>query len=926
MSGDMSDFSMLELFRIETENQATVLSEGLLSLERDAKNPDTLEALMRGAHSIKGAARIINLDAAVRIAHQMEDCFVAAQNNQIDLSPANVDVLLNGVDWLSNISNQKESEIAQWLADREAAIDKLVAEMEAMMRSEKRNGDPAAENLGASSEHEDAITDDLQEQPDDHEVEKTHITDFSMLELFRVESENQTTVLSEGLLSLERDAHSPETLEALMRAAHSIKGAARIIGLNGAVQIAHTMEDCFVAAQSGHLLLEPTSVDILLQAVDMLSEISMLNENDINPWFQNHNAEISAMITGMAAILNGNCAEKTPPPITSQPPAVSKETDRPDTDDSNQQQVAADLDEPRERVLRLSSEHLDRMLALASEMQVEWQWLNPFADSTLQMKRRLNELEKMVIDIDTPVNGKVQGSSKEKLKSIRAKAEQCREILTTQQEKLELHTRSISTLTHRLYHQSVASRMRPFADGVPGFKRMVRDLARSLGKQVRLEISGLDTAVDRDILEKIESPLNHLIRNAIDHGLEMPEERLKMAKPEEGTIHLEAVHQSGMLRITVADDGRGLDLEALKQKVVQNGHATSDMVDRMTESELMSFLFLPKFTMKEKVTEISGRGVGLDIVASMIRDVRGTIHSSAKKNAGMRFELLLPTTLSVIRALLVEIAGEPYAFPLVHINKTLKCNAQDIERVEGRQFITIDDQKVGLISAREVLGKPVETVNDTCYSIVVIGPMESRYGLIVDELLGESDLVEKVLDPRLGKVKDISAAAVTTNGAPLLIFDVSDLLRSIAKMVDAGKLGRLHNSGKQSDRAGSKRVLIVDDSLTVREVERKLLLSRGYEVEVAVDGIDGMNTVRSAHFDLVISDVDMPRMDGIEFVSQLKIDHQLKNIPVIIVSYKESDEDRMRGLNAGADYYLTKSSFHDETLLETVEDLIGQAG
>jgi len=760
---------------------------------------------------------------------------------------------------------------------------------------------------------------------------------FSMQELFRVETENQATVLTEGLLALERDPQAAETLEALMRAAHSIKGAARILNLDAAVNVAHQMEDCFVAAQNGHIILAAAAVDVLLGGVDMLSRISNLKEGETATWFGEHAAEITALVEALAGLLSepSNDAEKADNPAAGMQEAPAETQHEPqaaasgaELADKQGPPLIQELDkgEPKERVLRLSSEHLDHMLALASEMQVEWQWLRPFSDSMLHLKRRLTELEKMLAHIELSCSdaGMPAGSS-DRFREIRGKTEACKELLATRQAGLELHTRSISSLSHRLYHQTVASRMRPFSDGVHGFQRMVRDLAREMGKQIRLEIVGLDTAVDRDILEKIEAPLNHLIRNAVDHGIEMPDVRLQLGKPAEGLVRIEAMHQSGMLRIAVTDDGRGLDLNALRQSVAKKGHASKDMVERMTESELMQFLFLPKFTMKDKVTEISGRGVGLDVVANMVREVRGTIHSSASHGAGMRFEMQLPITLSVIRALLVEVGGEPYAFPLVHIGRTLKCSAADIERVEGRQYISLDKQQIGLVWATEVLELQQESASHDDYSIVVIGPVEARYGLIVDRLLGECDLVEKVLHPRLGKVKDISAVAVTADGSPLLIFDVNDLLRSIARRVSDGNLGRAGRRASGSNAAVSKRVLVVDDSLTVREVERKLLVARGYEVEVAVDGMDGLNSVRSGAYDLVISDVDMPRMDGIELVRNIKHDAKLKNTPIIIVSYKESDEDRMRGLEAGADYYLTKSSFHDETLLEAVADLIGKA-
>ena len=741
------------------------------------------------------------------------------------------------------------------------------------------------------------------------------LSNFSMRDLFRIETENQSSVLTEGLLSLERNPQAPEILESLMRAAHSIKGAARIIGLDGAVRIAHAMEDCFVAAQNGQIQLSTADMDVLLGGMDMLSTISTTPESESDDWFAAHEEEIDTLVNNLTAIKQGKGAKtgRTKKEGPTKKPIVAKAaTQR--ASDTPPEATGAEKD----RVLRLSSQHLDRMLALSSELQVELQWLRPFSDSMLHLRRRLNELETMLLDTEL-----VGGN--EKLAGMKEKARLCRNMLSDQMVEVDMHTRSIATLSQRLRQQTISSRMRPFSSSVPGYKRMVRDLSHDLGKQVRLEINGLDTTVDRDILEKIESPMNHLIRNAIDHGIETAEERRQAGKQEEGVVRIDAMHQGGMLLIAVSDDGRGLDMQALKQKIIDNGHASKEMVERMSETELMTFLFLPKFTMREQVSEISGRGVGLDVVATMIREVRGTLRSSLQEGGGIRFEMRLPLALSVTRSLLVEVNKEPYAFPLAHIERALKCPPEAIECVEGRQYISIDDQQVGLVSIREVLGMPAESKSTELCSIIVLNNIELRYGLIVDRFLGERDLVEKALNPILGKVKDISAAALTSDGSPLLIFDVNDLLKSIDKLVQEGKLGR---SGSQMTDAGekdTKRILVVDDSITVREVERKLLSSKGYQVDVAVDGVDGWNTVRMGRYNLVLTDVDMPHMDGIELVNQIRKDARLKDIPVIIVSYKESDEDRIRGLEAGADAYLTKSSFHDETLLNTVNGLIGDA-
>jgi two-component system sensor histidine kinase and response regulator WspE len=309
----------------------------------------------------------------------------------------------------------------------------------------------------------------------------------------------------------------------------------------------------------------------------------------------------------------------------------------------------------------------------------------------------------------------------------------------------------------------------------------------------------------------------------------------------------------------------------------------------------------------------------------MIRSVRGAIRLTTQPGRGLKIQLQLPLTLSVLRALLVEISGEPYAIPLTQIARTLSLGHHEVESLEGRPHFQYGDQQVGLLCAHQVLdcGQPRPAGLDL--SVVVLGERNSRYGLVVDRFLGERELVVQPLDSRLGKVQDISAAALMEDGSPVLIVDVEDLVRSIEKLLATQPAG-IQSTGSDSlafPARRQKRILAVDDSLTVRELERKLLTSRGYLADVAVDGMDGWNAVRSAQYDLVVTDVDMPRMDGIELAALIKRDPKLKSVPVLIVSYKEQEADRLRGLEAGADYYLTKGSFHDETLMQAVVDLIG---
>jgi two-component system sensor histidine kinase and response regulator WspE len=373
------------------------------------------------------------------------------------------------------------------------------------------------------------------------------------------------------------------------------------------------------------------------------------------------------------------------------------------------------------------------------------------------------------------------------------------------------------------------------------------------------------------------------------------------------------------------DDGAGVDLERLRQNIIERKLSPAETAAQLSEEELLSFLFLPGFSMRDKVTEVSGRGVGLDAVLHMVRQLRGGVDLHQQAGQGSRFHLEVPLTLSVVRSLVVEVGGEAYAFPLAHIERMRDVQADEIVQLEGRQHFWHEERHVGLVAASQLLNRPAGEHREDVLKVVVIRERDAVYGVAVERFIGERTLVVLPLDPRLGKVQDISAGALLDDGSAVLIVDVEDMLRSVEKLLNTGRLERIDRRSREAQAQPRKRVLVVDDSLTVRELERKLLLSRGYEVAVAVDGMDGWNALRAEDFDLLITDIDMPRMDGIELVTLLRRDSRLQSLPVMVVSYKDREEDRRRGLDAGADYYLAKASFHDDALLDAVVELIGDA-
>jgi two-component system sensor histidine kinase and response regulator WspE len=610
--------------------------------------------------------------------------------------------------------------------------------------------------------------------------------DASLFELFTLEAEAQTQVLSAGLLALERNPTQADQLEACMRAAHSLKGAARIVGVAFGVSVSHVMEDCLVCAQDGRLFLQPEHIDALLQGTDLLMRIATpgvaeLSQADIDAYV----ARMESLIAQSIGLSRGASASVATPsaedallasamamtrpaaPVADllTPASVLPPVQAPPESDPQSPPVPAELRRRRasdsgERVLRVTAERLNSLLDLSSKSLVETQRIKPYLASLQRLKRIQGSSSRALEDLETSFGeGGLNEEAQKALDEARRFMAEAQQMLVHQTAELDEYGWLAGQRAQQLYDTALACRMRPFADVLSGQARMVRDLGRELGKQVRLEIDGEKTQVDRDVLEKLEAPLTHLLRNAVDHGIEMPEQRLAAGKPAEGLIRLKASHQAGQLLVELSDDGAGVDLERVRSSIIKRQLSPAETAAQLSEEELLTFLFLPGFSMKDKVTEISGRGVGLDAVHDMVRQLRGVVVAHQQSGQGTRFVMEVPLTLSVVRSLVVEVGGEAYAFPLAHIERMSDVHSEDIVQLEGRQHFWHEGRHVGLVAASQLLQRPASQNAEGVLKVVVIRERDAVYGVAVERFIGERTLVVLPLDPRLGKVQDISAGA-----------------------------------------------------------------------------------------------------------------------------------------------------------------------
>ncbi|OIO59246.1 MAG: hypothetical protein AUJ82_06720 [Verrucomicrobia bacterium CG1_02_43_26] len=877
---------MFQIFRQEVDTHLSALQDGLLNWENNFSDEALVKGLMRAAHSMKGAAGIFGMDNAKHLAHAMEDFFVSVQKGETEPASQDIDMLLAAVDMLLEIPKLAESELTKWPIGR---MDELVS-LQNEIKARIAKGKTTAANQIVQTEQPETITAKPQS---------------GVMGMFKSETRSRVKKIRETLVNIQ------EIPTALAKGIDAIRPSVEaMVNLAGIVNQEATAENAkrliaLLAAQNKEKPLDP---NFLKAANDILDEIeSTLSALETEPSITEISEKPKPIVPpAPKGVFSGRSAQVQ---------KARMPTPNPFRKNSLQ---GTDYDFP----IRVSAKSLNKIMALAAESMIEVKRLSGFRDGLLKLKQFQNNLS---LIINNSLESYYAQSDANLLlhsfKTIHDNVEKYRGIIRDQLDGYDSLLKDYTGRTNHLYHEVLFSRMRPFVDRAHAFPRLVRDTSRLLGKKIRFELIGERTPVDREILEKLESPINHMLRNACDHGIESPAERAKTDKPEVATIQIEARHNAGMLLVEIRDDGHGIDAEKIRKRILDKGLVTPEMAETLTQDEVMEFLFLPGFSSAEKVTEISGRGVGLDVVNNLMQELGGTAKIKSELGNGTSIMLRMPITRSVIRTLLIGIDGECYAIPLSRIDRTLRIQHDQILAMENHQYFHLGDQNIGVVSAREVLGLESVIPSEGNIPVVLIGKDDLLYAIIVDQFLGETDLAVRPLDRRLGKVPCVSAAALTEDGGPVLIMDIDDLINNIDKLLSKGKLGTPLKS-KKADTSGVKKVLVVDDSATVRETERQILEQAGFVVEVAQDGVDGWNTLRLGKFNLVVTDVDMPRMNGYEFVSLMRDDPEYKNIPVIMISYKDREEDYQKGLKSGVNLYLTKSSFRDDSFIKAVKELI----
>lgn len=735
-----------------------------------------------------------------------------------------------------------------------------------------------------------------------------------LMATFLGELEEHVRSLNQDLLALERES-APDAraqrLKTLFRTAHSLKGAARSVSVSLIEEACHHLEDILSRLQEGQLEVTPDLVQLFFATADGIAESGKrLREKQ-----ELKGAKLEGLTVRLRSA-TGLPAASSPLPAPSPVPVPTPEPGA----DPWVRIPAARLDELLRQsgellVARRRSETRDAELAALQEHVGHWkgEWK--------RTKKALRDQQDQASWGESvgPETSKSTGPSSS-LSHVLERTEGNLRKLESDLERLRMGVAG----DHRALEQTAGSleeglrrvRMLPFSQACESFDRTVRDLGKSAGKDLDLRVEGGEVELDRMILEQLKDPLLHLIRNAADHGVEPPAERTRLGKPSRGRILIKAGLQGSRVEISVEDDGRGIDLARIREQ------ARKKKIPEPTDRDALArLIFLPGFSTSPIITEFSGRGVGLDVVKSRIESLHGTVAFSFEPAQGTRFILTVPLTLTTVRALLVGAAGQVFAIVGTHVRKLVRAGPEGLSSVQGREVLLGQESPVPLVSLAQVLSlapnEPRRVGGKLSVAILASGDREAAFA--VDELHAEQEVVIKPLGPRLRGQRSFSGATVLPSGRVALILSTSDLVDRALSVSSGGKL--LASFAAPAPQA-AKRLLVVDDSVTTRSLERSILEAAGYEVLSAVDGQEAWGILQEKGADLVVADVEMPRMDGFTLAQTIRASKRFRDLPVVLVTALGSERDKAKGIEVGADAYLVKSAFDQRSLLETVARLL----
>ncbi|MCE5190518.1 MAG: response regulator [Actinomycetia bacterium] len=745
---------------------------------------------------------------------------------------------------------------------------------------------------------------------------------------FQEEATEYLQRLNEGVITLEADPQNRELIDQMLRDAHTLKGSSRMVGLIEISDIAHRLEDIMVKVRDGEIRYVPDMSEVFFEALDSIVFLSESAGKDVSgevdiPGLLGRLGEAAGAASGETASAPGGperapIAEKDDTRNRERPGASAK---KPSPKKAVHEEQT--LQTRVQQTVRIRTEQVDRLLNLVSEVVIARIKDDQHARDMRSLQARMNETQQLWSRVRTTA---VNLQSREGL-AFNEDLNLLDELLNDQRKRLSGIVKTYaedasraSTVVADLQEHSMALRMLPVSTVFNSFPRSVRELAHQFNKEVELQIEGGDTELDKKVLEEINDPLIHIMRNAVDHGIESLPDRLAAGKPAKGKILLAARQEGDHIVIEISDDGAGIDPEKVRAAAVRKGYVSQTEAKAMSDREATYLIFEAGFSTSAIITEISGRGVGMDVVREFIVEkLKGSLDVTSVPGQGTTFRLTIPLTLAIIRALLVSVSGQTFAIPTASIEETLRVDPSEIIKVEGREVIRRQRRTIPIVHLRDVLGLEAAENIGRKLPVVTVGFSGHRIGFLVNAFVGEQQIVIKTLGTHLVRVDNVAGVTILGAGEVVPILNVPDLMYHARQITGM----RVRPDAAAAAETGPKRILICEDSFTTRELERSIFEAAGYDVETATDGALGLAKLQEGlKVHAVVTDVQMPNMSGFDLTRAIRADGLLKTIPVVIVTSLEREEEKAEGIQAGADAYITKSVFNQDTLIDTVERLI----
>jgi len=750
-------------------------------------------------------------------------------------------------------------------------------------------------------------------------------------ETFAVEFDEQSQIIIDGCLALEKGRLDPEqhrdTLQNIFRAVHNIKGAARGIDLLVVSDIAHHLESCFSALKQGKLHPDAGVIDVCLDTMDRMREATQAALKNEPPGFdvRQQNDRLDQVVQGLTAGAGEQNAAAAGEDTATGPVTDAGQAKDASVPAAAPVTVSGEAGRAGGDSIRVAMKKIEHVTSLSEELQVARAGIDEHFSSvrklhgqTSQLARQWHGMQQKIRQLETERKlpedlRRLLEDSHEAIAEVDGLAGRVTKMARSTSTQLGYVTKALQNDTRILRLVPVSLVLRPLV-------RTARDIARELGKEVEIEITGDEIEIDRSILEQLNNPLIHLLRNAIDHGIEDAAERSARDKPGAGRITIQVEKEGATVAIRVADDGAGIDAGQVAERAVGQGLLSRAEADGMQRGELLDLIFRPGFSTRRVVTDLSGRGVGLDVVRTGLKALRGSVSVSSGEGEGCTFVLRVPVTMTTEDGLLVRAGGQLFAIPVTAVDQIRVIGAGEVIEVEASQAIMAGDRPIPLRDLAGVLETgPQKPAHRDTFMCVVISKGWEAVAFLVDDVIGEREIVVKRLQSPLVAVRNVSGATHTGDGGMIVVLNPSDLVDSARR---TGQGAQVLQQIRPEREAVRQHVLIVDDSITIRTLERNILESLGFQVTVAVDGKDGWEKVQSGDFDLIVTDIEMPGMSGLELTGLVKSSSQYGGIPVIIVTSRGDEDDRRRGFEVGADAYIVKGQFETRSLVESVRQLL----